>query len=79
MSPYILPLELRQNIVRKIRKSNFNINNPTIERLSNALEKDIKPNKQDIKDLKKYLEYVKNSLNLDVIEKIPILEEVFGE
>ena len=72
---YNIPLEKRKEIVDKIKSKNYSYN-PTLENLYNALLQNIVPDKNTIESLSKYLEYVKEKTDLDVLTKISELGDI---
>jgi len=77
MTLYNIPLATRRQIVSNIRSKNYK--HPEIDRLLEAIEKDIKPDEKTVDDFRKYLEYVKHSTGFDTLDAIPELKEIVGD
>jgi hypothetical protein len=76
MTLYNIPLEKRKEIVQNIRSKDYE--HITLTRLLNSIEKDITPDSETIKQLDRYLSYVKHSTDFDVLHAMPEVGEVIG-
>lgn len=75
MTLYNLPMAMRENVVKKIRSKNYD-SQKNMQSLCNAILKDIKPHKNTITKLIKYLDYAEDKLHVDIYNTIPSLIEL---
>lgn len=78
MTLYNIPIVDRKKIVLQLKGKKYP-HNPTLERLYKALLQNNTPNKDTVKDLSTYLDYVRNKTDLDVLVNIPEIGEIFEQ
>jgi hypothetical protein len=77
MTMYNIPLQKRKEIAQTIRDKGYEY--PILPKLLASVEKDIEPDDKTVKQLDRYLSYVKHSTDFDVLQPMPEVGEVIGK